>query len=304
MGLFWKFIEMNLKLNEIRIDGNTQSRAVINQDIVKEYSDAITDGANLPPVVVFYDGAEYWLADGFHRYHANNKIGAIDIDAEIKNGTQRDAVLFSVGVNATHGLRRTNADKRKAVQTLIDDDEWSKWSDREISRKCAVSNNFVSEIRKSSLSSDDSDKKNSTTRNYTTKHGAETVMETKNIGKSTNNQQKDKNKNKDISKDSCEYESFDQEKEEIHQELYGEEEIDIEVEIENAHKEIEKLTKIIELNDPLKEIKRLSDALNVAESQRDGFQASVAEFKRQVKYWKSKYEKLEKQVKNADLVNF
>jgi hypothetical protein len=52
--------------------------------------------------------------------------------------------------------RRTNADKRKAVMTLLEDAEWSQWSDREISRHCAVHNSFVSRVR-GSLSTSDSE---------------------------------------------------------------------------------------------------------------------------------------------------
>src|ERR1700756_122323 len=50
---------------------------------------------------------------------------------------------------AAHGLKRTNADKRRAVETLLRDDEWSKWSDREISRQCGVGNKFVGDVRAS-----------------------------------------------------------------------------------------------------------------------------------------------------------
>jgi hypothetical protein len=60
--------------------------------------------------------------------------------------------------------------------TLLNDAEWSKWSDREISRRCAVSTDFVSRLR-SSLSSDDSD------RTYATKHGTVATMNTAAIGK-------------------------------------------------------------------------------------------------------------------------
>ena len=38
-------------------------------------------------------------------------------------GTQRDAILWSISANATHGLRRTNEDKRRAVTRLLQDPE-------------------------------------------------------------------------------------------------------------------------------------------------------------------------------------
>ncbi len=113
----------DLELDRIRIDGGTQPRLAIDEQVVAEYAELYRTGVSLPPVTVFYDGATYWLADGFHRYWANQKVGIGIVAAEVRPGTQRDAVLYSVGANATHGLRRTNADRRKAVLTLLEDEE-------------------------------------------------------------------------------------------------------------------------------------------------------------------------------------
>lgn len=174
-------VVQNLKIEQIRTDGGTQPRMSLNEATVTEYGEAITEGAKFPPVTVFHDGAEYWLADGFHRFFAHKGIGVLDIPADVHQGTQRDAILYSVGANAAHGLRRSNDDKRKAAMTLLEDAEWAKWSDREIAKRCGVSNDFVSRLRKVSLSSDDSEKP--AERTYTTKHGTEAVMKTANIGK-------------------------------------------------------------------------------------------------------------------------
>ena len=145
-------MSMTLRLDQIRIDGGTQPRAAINEDVVKDYADVLTNGGDLPPITVYRDGATHWLADGFHRWHAHRKARGDTgmIEADIREGTKRDAVLHSVGANATHGLRRSNEDKRKAVTTLLEDDEWAQWSDREIARQCAVSPTFVGRIRNES----------------------------------------------------------------------------------------------------------------------------------------------------------
>lgn len=137
----------DLGIDQIRIDGGTQSRAHLNESAVAEYAEALTDGVKLPDVAVYFDGSEYWLADGFHRYFAHKKIGALTIGAEIRGGSRRDAVLHSVGANTAHGLRRTNDDKRRAVETLVSDSEWGKWTDREIAKACGVSHPFVASIR-------------------------------------------------------------------------------------------------------------------------------------------------------------
>ena len=137
-----------LELEQIRIDGGTQSRVKLNQETVAEYAQAFTDGAEFPPVVVFFDGASYWLADGFHRYFGARNAGESAIAVQVINGTQRDAVLYSLKANATHGLKRTNADKRKAVEILLKDAEWAAWSDRKIAEVCGVGHPFVAAIRK------------------------------------------------------------------------------------------------------------------------------------------------------------
>ncbi len=138
-----------LRLEQIRLDGGTQPRAFINDTAVAEYAESLTDGATLPPVVVFYDGSDHWLADGFHRTKAAVKCGFLTIDADIRQGTKRDAVLFSVGANASHGLRRTNQDKRRAVETLLRDEEWVQWSDTKIADSCGVGRSLVTDMRES-----------------------------------------------------------------------------------------------------------------------------------------------------------
>lgn len=136
-----------IDIAKIRTDGGTQPRDSINPSVVDDYTEAMVSGATFPPVTVFYDGEKYWLSDGFHRVSAARKAGLDSINAEVKQGTRREAILHSVGANADHGLRRTNADKRRAVMVLLNDNEWAQWSDRHIARICAVSQPFVSSLR-------------------------------------------------------------------------------------------------------------------------------------------------------------
>jgi hypothetical protein len=136
-----------LAIDKLRRDGGTQPRAAISEAVIADYAEAMQGGADFPPVVVFYDGTDHWLADGFHRAEASLRSGRSQVEADIRQGTRRDAILFSVGANAEHGQRRTNADKRRAVETLLRDEEWSRWADREIARRAAVTTPFVSKVR-------------------------------------------------------------------------------------------------------------------------------------------------------------
>lgn len=165
-----------LDIDLIRRDGGTQIRVEFNETVADEFAEMLMDGREFPPVVVFFDGAEYWLADGFHRMRAHQRAWRTEISCEVIEGSLRDAILYAVGANDAHGIRRSNRDKQNAVRTLLTDPEWSRWSDREIARRCLVGADMVGAARRS-LSPNDSEK-----RTYTTKHGTTATMDTANIG--------------------------------------------------------------------------------------------------------------------------
>ena len=143
-----------LLLDQIRIDGGTQPRVEISNDLVAEYTEQLRSGTEFPPVTTFFDGAAYWLADGFHRYHAHLRLKLKEIAAEVNKGGQREALLYAVGANAEHGQRRTNRDKHKAVVTMLtnklvsQDANGKPLSDSEIARLCKVHQVTVGRIRK------------------------------------------------------------------------------------------------------------------------------------------------------------
>jgi len=140
--------EVMLALDAIRLDGGTQPRAEIDTATIQRYAEAMMNGDQFPAVEVMYDGEDYWLVDGFHRDHAARLLGKDHILAKVRQGTQRDAQLASVGVNAKHGLPRTADDIRRAVLRLLEDREWGQWSDREIARQCGVSHPTVAKLRR------------------------------------------------------------------------------------------------------------------------------------------------------------
>ena len=76
-----------LSIASIRRDGGTQPRATTHMDWIEEYAADMLAGAVFPPVVVYFDGTAYWLADGFHRVAAVEAAGFIDINADIRQGT-------------------------------------------------------------------------------------------------------------------------------------------------------------------------------------------------------------------------
>jgi len=138
-----------LNLGALVLDPKLQSRTETNEQTIEDYADAIKMGDEFPPLLAYFDGTHYWLVDGYHRYHAHKKAGKAGVTCEVVNGTFTDAVLRATSVNTKHGMRRTYADKRKAVMTLLDDFEWSQWSNAEIARHCGVSPTFVANLRDS-----------------------------------------------------------------------------------------------------------------------------------------------------------
>jgi hypothetical protein len=141
----------DISLAVIRTDGGAQMRtAEIDPAVVTDYVSAMEGGTVFPPIVVFHsdDNDDCWLADGFHRVEAARRLGRQTITAEVRLGTHRDAILHAVGANASHGLRRTDADKRRSIETLLRDPAWAKWSDREIGKACAVDHKTVGKVRR------------------------------------------------------------------------------------------------------------------------------------------------------------
>ena len=66
-------------------------------------------------------------------------LGTLNLRASGKGQAQQVLPLFL--------SMRTNADKRRAVSMLLEDEEWAAWSDREIARRCSVVHQLVGKIR-------------------------------------------------------------------------------------------------------------------------------------------------------------
>lgn len=172
-----------LELGLIRCDQRAQPREHLSTDLTQAYQDAMADGAKFPPLTVFFDGADYWLADGFHRRYAAIGLGLVDFPCEVKQGSLRDAILFSCQVNSSHGAQRTTDDKRRAVAKLLEDEEWSHWSNNEIAGRAKVSPPFVAKLREAVTPAHSFDRDS---RTYRTKHGTIAQMNTGDIGRAEN----------------------------------------------------------------------------------------------------------------------
>lgn len=99
---------MKIRIDDL--DMSLQTRCGTDAETVNGYAEAMADGAKFPDVTVFTDGATYWLADGFHRVMAARQNGRATIAADVRKGTDDDAVVFGGTANNRQGRRPTRAD--------------------------------------------------------------------------------------------------------------------------------------------------------------------------------------------------
>ena len=173
-----------LSLDVIRLDGGTQARVSLNNDVVTEYAAHLKEGDTFPEIVVFHDGSDYWLADGFHRYHAHKHNGEQEIACDVKTGTLEEAKLYAYGANGRRGLSMSREDKRKVILLMLQHPEWSKWTNTEIAKHTGVSSMTVGRI-KAGLAYDAEKVEEPEVKKFTKKDGTVGQVKTEKMGKST-----------------------------------------------------------------------------------------------------------------------
>lgn len=136
---------MKIKISNIELDESTQCRAEMRQEILDEYTQSMIDGDEFPAIEVYGTKDKCWIADGWHRVLAARQAAKEYIEANLHHGGRAEAVKHALQANAVHGVRRTNADKRRAVEVALQ--EFGNLSSRAIADMCGVSNRFVSNMR-------------------------------------------------------------------------------------------------------------------------------------------------------------
>jgi hypothetical protein len=140
--------EITLACDNIEATAATQVRTMLHKDIITSYQEDLENGAIFPALVVFAEkGSErYILADGFHRLYAMVNAGREFVEVEVHDGGLHDALVYALGANTGHGLRRTNADKVNAVKLALKDPELSQLTQREIADVCRVDRQTVRRV--------------------------------------------------------------------------------------------------------------------------------------------------------------
>ncbi len=120
------------------------------RDTVAEYARRMKGGDQFPPLVAYKITDRSFkkpaLVSGFHRFDAYDKAGVESFEVEVREGTFAEAWLAGWLSNDKHGLKHTNADKRKAAETALK--MWREDSAAVIAERIAVSDEFVRKVRK------------------------------------------------------------------------------------------------------------------------------------------------------------
>jgi hypothetical protein len=136
-----------ISILNIVLDAGTQMRETINDEAIADYQRSLD---SLPPISVWEIGSGHFaIVDGFHRYYAHQRSGAESIDAiVVGSGTIVQAQWLACGVNAEHGIRRTNSDKRLQILAALRIEPGA--SNRHIAAHCRVDHKTVAAVRAAS----------------------------------------------------------------------------------------------------------------------------------------------------------
>jgi hypothetical protein len=136
-------------LEEVLVEPRCQAREDLDAEVIAEYVELLEAGVNLGDIDVFDVSGALYVVDGFHRRASHLAAGKTFIGTRTVGwGSLEDAVWFATSANKAHGLRRTRADKRRAVELALATPIGSEQSNAVIAKHVGVSDTFVSNVRR------------------------------------------------------------------------------------------------------------------------------------------------------------
>ena len=140
----------DIRIEDIDLEGSPRVRVQENADVILEYKDVYLSGNQMPNLHVFRVGKRYLLADGRHRLIAARRAEVESIRCYVHEGSEEACLMFALGCNAKHGVRRTHEDLRFVVHIALT--RFPQWSDRLIAENVRVSPTFVGSVRSALVS--------------------------------------------------------------------------------------------------------------------------------------------------------
>jgi hypothetical protein len=137
-------VEKMVKVDDLMLSKQYQPRSGLDEETIEEYAEDIKDGT-FPPIEVVIVDDKMFVVDGFHRVEACRDAKIKEIKAVVRKGNKHLAQWLAACSNRKHGLRRTNADKRRAVKMALQAAPAA--SLREIADHCGVSHELVRSVK-------------------------------------------------------------------------------------------------------------------------------------------------------------
>jgi hypothetical protein len=140
-----------LKIIDLNKPDLSQSRVDLDPGTIADYKEKWEyQQSNFPPIVVYQDGEQYHIADGFHRVQSlmlamlEQKVEHRTINCDVRSGNLQDAIAYSLGANLGHGLRPNTADKKRAILLYYGlSAEHCAHSNNQVAKICGCSHTFV-----------------------------------------------------------------------------------------------------------------------------------------------------------------
>src|SRR6185369_5542343 len=106
-------------LEDVDLDHSPMVRADLRPEVIEEYAAIYKkDKKKLPLIDVFYESGNkrVLIGDGMHRYQAMRYLSFKAWQANVHARMYEDALKIALMANERHGIRRSQADKRRSVE--------------------------------------------------------------------------------------------------------------------------------------------------------------------------------------------
>ena len=135
-------------LEDVDVDHSPMVRADLRPEVIEEYSAIYKkDKKKMPVIDLFMEAGnkKLLIGDGMHRLQAMRSLNFKACQANVHAGVYEDALKYALLANERHGIRRSQADKRRAVEEAIK--QWPKVSNVQIATLASVDDHTVKAVR-------------------------------------------------------------------------------------------------------------------------------------------------------------
>ncbi len=139
-----------IPITEIEKPIDLMMRIKLDDKLVEQYAAQMKAGAIFPPIAITRVDGELYLTDGYHRTNARQKLGDTVIEAIIVDGTYedaQDAAVASVRANSYGGRKHVDAEKRKAVLTVLSMPRHQAKTDGDVANLVGVNRELIRRLR-------------------------------------------------------------------------------------------------------------------------------------------------------------